>query len=170
MKWITVNYPSASLQKYQLVDNNATKVVLKYNPLQQSVRISSDEKQRLFFIEKTGGIWNNKFVFKNEYGVVIGRFTFDKSYNHAGHVEMDGQKYHYSIRNSPVPELLIYEHDVAFPLVHCDLITIAKEPLTHNRAADEEYEACLLLGLGWYYFLSGSSKAVAMEYSNVSAI
>jgi len=162
MKWITVNYPSASVQKYQLVDDNITKVILKYNQQQQTARISCEEKQRLFFIEKAGGLWNNKFVFKNEYGVELGRFTFDKSYSHTGNIEIEGRKYHYAIRNK---ELVIYDRNISSPIVICDLASSFDSPsisLTNNKDGEHEHDACLLLGLCWYFFFSGR-KENAME-------
>lgn len=169
MKWITVNYPSASVQKYQLVDDNVTKVVLKYNQQQQTARITCEEKQRLFFIEKAGGLWNNKFVFKNEYGVELGKFTFDKSYSHTGNIEIEGRKYHYAIRNK---ELVIFDRDISSPVVICDLASSFESPnisLTSNKEGEHEHDACLLLGLCWYFFLSGRT-ANTLQFSESLAV
>ena len=169
MKWITVNHPSTSIQRLQLTDGHSTKVVLKYNHLQQSARISSEEKQRLFFIEKTGGIWNHKFVFKNEYGVVVGWYTFEKSYNHSGNIEIGGKKYHYAIRHKPSSELVIYEHDISLPLVVCDLALPPTDQNNSSEITDQEFDACLLLGSCWYFFLSGEEPV--FEYSsNLSVV
>ena len=54
MKWVYVNQPSAYIRKYQLTEGEDAKLIIKYNLDQQSVRISSEENHRLFFINKTG--------------------------------------------------------------------------------------------------------------------
>jgi len=52
MKWVLVNHASPSVQKYHLVDGVEKKAELKYNLLQQSVRVSNDDSQRVFFLSE----------------------------------------------------------------------------------------------------------------------
>ncbi|AEW00859.1 hypothetical protein Niako_4601 [Niastella koreensis GR20-10] len=52
MKWVYVNQPSVYIRKYQLTEGDNTKLVIKYNLDQQSVRISSEENHRLFLSTK----------------------------------------------------------------------------------------------------------------------
>ena len=87
MKWVFVNQFSPSIKKYQLTEGDNIKLVLKYNPEQRSVRVSGEESHRLFFIDKTG-LWHNKTILKNEYGVEIGRLSYDKM-QHIGAIEID---------------------------------------------------------------------------------
>jgi hypothetical protein len=139
MKWLSVNYPSPSVHKYQLAEGTSEKLVLKYNLEQQSARVSNSDSQRLFFFEKVGGLWNNRINVKNEYGVEIGRLVFDKNYR-AGVVEIENKKYHYRVENSSI---ILYEHDLSMPNMTCDFA------LTNGNDPAVEY-TCLLLGLCWY--------------------
>jgi len=118
MKWVLVNHASPSVQKYHLVDGVEKKAELKYNLLQQTVRVSNDDSQRVFFLERSG-FWNNKTIFKNEYGLEIGKMTFEKGF-HAGAIEIDGNKFHYTIEDNPEQHLIIYD-DHMQPLLTCDL-------------------------------------------------
>jgi hypothetical protein len=150
MKWIPVLHTSASVQKYALADGVANKVELKYHEDQQSIRIGSEKQQRLFFIERAG-LWNNKIIFKNEYGVEVGKLSL--AYSYSGHIELEHRKYHYIIRHTPSPELVLYENSPSNPLAVCDLPS-ADEQTTVSRQlkdAGSEY-ACLLLALFWYLF------------------
>jgi hypothetical protein len=139
MKWIMVKHASPSVQKYHLVEGSANKAVLKYNMLQQSVRVSNDTTQRVFFLERTG-FWNNKTIFKNEYGLEIGKMSFEKGF-HAGTIEVDSAKYHYVIQDAPAQTLVIYD-DLSTPILTCDLSGAGYKP-------DQDLSS-LLLGLCWY--------------------
>lgn len=148
MKWVYVNQPSVYIKKYQLTEGDDTKLVMKYNLDQQSVRISSEETHRLFFIDKTG-LWHNKTILKNEYGVEIGRFSFDKAHG-TGLIEMEGKKYHYTFQNNS--ELVVFEQTPSLPLAVCDLSSAPSfTSLAAHKYSNEE-SACFLLGICWYLF------------------
>src|SRR5688572_30353852 len=125
MKWVMVKHASPSVQKYQLVEGASQKAVLKYNLLQQSVRVSNDNVQRVFFLERSG-FWNNKTIFKNEYGLEIGKMSFEKGF-HSGTIEVDGNKYHYSIQENAAQELVIY-NELSQPVLTCDLSASGYKP------------------------------------------
>ena len=149
MKWVLVNQYSPSIKKYQLTEGDEIKLVLKYSPEQQSVRISSEENHRLFFIDKTG-LWHNKTILKNEYGVEIGRLSFDKT-QHIGAIEIEGKKYFYTFENNK-KQLVVFEHSISLPLAVCDL---SQAPSFTSLSADKyssEECTCFLLGLCWYLF------------------
>jgi hypothetical protein len=139
MKWVMVKHASPSVQKYHLVEGASQKAVLKYNLLQQSVRVSNDDTQRVFFLERSG-FWNNKTIFKNEYGLEIGKMSFEKGF-HAGTLEVDGNKYHYVIQNNESQELVIYD-ELSRPILSCELSAAGYKP-------DQDLSS-LLLGLYWY--------------------
>ncbi|HEY8893510.1 MAG TPA: hypothetical protein VIM79_01800 [Niastella sp.] len=148
MKWVYVNQPSAYIRKYELTEGEDTKLVIKYNLDQQTVRISSEENHRLFFIDKTG-LWHNKTILKNEYGVEIGRLAMDKVHG-TGIIEMEGKKYNYTIQNGS--QLVVFEHTVSAPLAVCDMTAAPSfTSLAANKYSNEEY-ACFLLGICWYLF------------------
>ena len=140
MKWVYVNQPSVYIRKYQLTEGSDTKLVIKYNLDQQSVRISSEENHRLFFIDKTG-LWHNKTILKNEYGVEIGRLAIDKVHG-TGIIEIEGKKYYYTLQNNS--QLVVFEHTVTMPLAVCDM---AEAPsfasLSANKYSNEEFLVAL---------------------------
>lgn len=143
MKWVMVKHASPSVQKYHLFEGVAQKAVLKYNLLQQSVRVSNDDTQRVFFLERSG-FWNNKTIFKNEYGLEIGKMSFEKGF-HAGAIEVDSNKYHYVIEDNPTQQVVIYD-ELSNPVLTCDLSAAGYKP--------EQDLSSLLLGLCWYLFPS----------------
>src|SRR5882762_5514541 len=146
MKWISVNNPLASIKKYHLMRENAVELVLKYNPLQRSGRISRGGEQRVFFIEQTG-FWGNKIIFENEYGVEIGKLFVDKTQHNAGSIEMAQQKYQYSLPDNKHTAIEIYDNNIVPAHFSCDLQL--DERRDARSSVGEEY-ACLLLGLCWY--------------------
>lgn len=148
MKWVYVNQPSVYIRKYNLTEGDKTKLVIKYNLEQQSVRISSEENHRLFFIDKTG-LWHNRTILKNEYGVEIGRLAIDKVHG-TGIIEIEGKKYYYTLQNNS--QLVVFEHTVTMPLAVCDMTEAPSfASLLSNKYSNEEY-ACFLLGISWYLF------------------
>jgi hypothetical protein len=164
MKWVYVNQPSAYIRKYQLTEGNDIKLVIKYNLNQQSVRISSEENHRLFFIDKTG-LWHNKTILKNEYGVEIGRLAFDKVHG-AGIIEMEGKKYYYTLQNNS--QLIIFEHTVSKPLAVCDMNEAPSlASLSANKYSNEEY-ACFLLGICRYLFPLTAAEQVEIPGATVA--
>lgn len=157
MKWVMVKHASPSVQKYHLLEGVSKKAVLKYNLLQQSVRVSNDNTQRVFFLERTG-FWNNKTIFKNEYGVEIGKMSFEKGF-HAGTIEVDGNKYHYVIQDHPSQELVIYD-DLSQPVLTCDLSAAGYKP-------DQDLGS-LLLGLCWYLYPAAGQQNPPRVYSSLT--
>jgi hypothetical protein len=143
MKWVMVKHASPTVQKYHLLEGVAKKVELKYNLLQQSVRVSNDDTQRVFFLERSG-FWNNKTIFKNEYGLEIGKMSFEKGF-HSGSIEVDGNKYHYVINDNPSQQLVISDES-SNPILTCDLSASGYKP-------DQDLSS-LLLGLCWYAYPS----------------
>jgi hypothetical protein len=166
MKWVFVNQSSAYIKKYQLTEGESTRLILKYNLEQQSVRISSEDNHRLFFINKTG-LWHNKTVLKNEYGVEIGRLSFDKMH-YTGVIEIEGKKYHYTFENNSQKQLVIFEHTVTTPLVVCDLSSAPSfTSLSPDKYSSEEY-TCFLLGLCWYLFPLSSTEHLEFTGATVA--
>jgi hypothetical protein len=124
------------------------KVELKYNLLQQSVRVSNDDTQRVFFLERSG-FWNNKTIFKNEYGLEIGKMSFEKGF-HAGNIEVDGNKFPYIIEAYPTQQLLVFDEHSPNPILTCDLSA-------SGYKADQDLSS-LLLGLCWSVYPSSENQ------------
>jgi hypothetical protein len=145
-----------SLHEFHLVDNHHIKEVLRYNPLQQSARISYGNYHRLFFVEQTG-FRNSTVRLRNEYGLTVGTLFFEKGHdNHECMLEIEGKKYQCIYHSQPSAELAIYEQNSLRPLVTCSVQAIdwvVSESFIRNQSARGEY-ASLLLGLCWYLHLS----------------
>ncbi len=150
MKWSMVSNPSDSLHVFHLVEGNAVKEKLLYNPLQQSARISCQGKQRLFFIEQNI-FRNNHCVIKNEYGIDIGKFSSDQQHSRGGTIEVDNKKFDYRLENTPGAELAIYNKEMIKPIITCGLNAGQDKSVATIKQSIHEY-ACLLLGLCWYLF------------------
>lgn len=153
MNWEVVSNTRSSLQEYRLIDNNDCKLVIKYNPLHQSARITSGNHHRLFYLESAGSL-SGKTIFRNEYGTQTGTLLHNKFQPKEGTVVIDSKKYQYYLQNSPSPELIIFENDLQNPVATCtipsdsssaqDFFSISSEAIDNN---------CYLLGLSWYLSL-----------------
>jgi hypothetical protein len=147
-----------SLHEFHLIDNQGIKEVLRYNPLQQSARISYQGYQRLFFVEQIG-FRTGHMKLKNEYGVTIGTLLFEKGHeNHESMLEVDGRRFQCVYHNKPAAELAIYDygHNSLRPAIACDVQAIdwiVTESFMRQDPARREY-ASVLLGLCWYLHLS----------------
>lgn len=162
MKWVMANHKK-TLQEYHLTEQDDTKAIVKYNPVQRSARITIGDKHRLFFIESAGSL-TGKYIFKNEYGMEIGMMSNDR-WGKEGSVIIESKKYIYKIQNSPLAELAIYDNSTNKLLVSCGLATgingtsLSLAQQTNN--ADSNY---LLLGLCWFLFLPVAKESI-VEYA-----
>ena len=137
MKWIRASRPTDILGVFHLMEGEETREVLRYNPLLQSVRISSGNEHRLFFI-KPGGA-GKRFHFTNEYGFAVGKLALSDTDTGDGTIEVGEHGFHYRLFRDPAPELAIYTPLQLLPALTCQLLHWKKETL-------QEY-AGLLLGL-----------------------
>jgi len=150
MNWEVINNQRSSLQEYRLIDNNDCKVIIKYNPLHQSARVTCGNHHRLFFLESAGSL-SGKTIFKNEYGMEIGNLVHNKFHPMDGSVMIDSKKYQYQLLNNPSPELVIYETDIHHLLASCSIQSAIKNSFSDNSATIDNN--CYLLGLCWYLLL-----------------
>jgi hypothetical protein len=172
MKWILISHPSAAVRVFNLIEGDTILEVMRYNPSQQSARISCQGRQRLFFIEQSG-FRNNHLIFKNEYGFATGKFFFDNRLNPGGTIEIEEKKLHYTLISNPAQELVIYEQDSLKPLAACSLKTAGDGqvavPYNNNKETIHEY-ACLLLGLCWYSLFKPAAKETSIDYNAAFAL
>jgi hypothetical protein len=166
-----ISTPGRSLHEFHLIDNHHIKEILRYNPLQQSVRISYGNYHRLFFIEQAG-FRNSTIRLKNEYGLSTGNLFFEKGQdNHECMLEIEGKKYQCIYHSQPTAELAVYEQHSLRPLITCGVQgvnCIVSESFIRNQPARGEY-ASILLGLCWYLYLSSPAVAQALpQLENLS--
>jgi hypothetical protein len=161
---------SGSLHEFHLVDNQNIKEILRYNPLQQSTRISYGGYRRVFFVEQTG-FWNNHISLKNEYGITVGTLFFEKGHeHHECLLEIEGGKYQCVYHNGPEAQLSIYGRNSLKPLIECTVKSIdwiVNESFVREEAPRREY-ASLLLGLCWYLHLSAVPVSNPVPSLNLS--
>ncbi len=151
MNWEVVTNDRSSLQEYRLIDHNECKVIVKYNPLHRSARITSGTHHRLFYLESAGSL-SGKTIFKNEYGMETGNLVHDKFHPQEGSVVIDNKKYKYLLQTNSLPEMIIYENDHQQPIATCTLDTPSpNNNYSVNTSAIDNN--CFLLGLCWYLFL-----------------
>jgi hypothetical protein len=134
-------------------------MILKYNPVHRSARISCGGNHKLFFIESAGAL-TGKYIFRNEYDMEIGHMNYDKWFGKEGSVTIETKKYNYQISDSHTPALVINEGNSALSLINCELND--GEPLAaQNSSVENNF---LLLGLCWYLYLPVAKKS-RVEYA-----
>lgn len=104
------------------------------------------------------GFRKNKVVLCNEYGVRIGWLSHDSK---SDTIELNHEIFHYSTRNNPLPELVIYRDDINSPSVVCGIDVHsegAPVKLSNGRLLPRASYSSLLLALGWYVMLPEVSK------------
>lgn len=163
MKWVMINNKRNVLEEYRLTEDGDVKAVVKYNPLQRSVRITVGDIHRLFFIENTGSL-SGKYIFKNEYGMEMGMMN-NHVWGKEGTVEIASKKYIYIINNNPPAELSVHDAATKKLLLSCNLATsingTSLSLTSQNNTAGSNY---LLLGLCWFLGQSVAKQNI-VEYA-----
>src|SRR5438552_1537240 len=118
MQWKLIKAFEEGLKEYHLVKDANDIILLKYNSLQQSVRITSKGEHLSFFMERTG-FPGTRIIFKNGYGIELGKCTFNRRHDN-GHTETDNRLYRYIISGTDPAKVTIYEQDEQQLLVVCD--------------------------------------------------
>ncbi|MEO6550813.1 MAG: hypothetical protein ABIN94_22615 [Ferruginibacter sp.] len=167
MNWEVISNDRSSLKEYRMIDNNECKVVIKYNPIHHSARITIGNHHRLFFLESAGSL-SGKTIFKNEYGMEIGNLQNDKPSFREGSLVINSEKYLYRLKNGTSPQLSVFEKNVYEPIATCG-IPENKNSGTKPTSAITEFadNCCYLLGLCWYISLP-SVKENEPEHSSVA--
>ncbi|MBD0287520.1 MAG: hypothetical protein ICV84_10835 [Flavisolibacter sp.] len=109
---------------------------LKYGVDAQSLRLTYS-RQRLFFLEP-GGLFHNKVLIKNEYGLTIGEHHISHKDYQSGSLYVQEAKFHYHKEN----DTLIIVNKQNQILADCTITIL-------NELGDNEFTA-LLFGLTWF--------------------
>ena len=156
MIWKKISNQHSTLQEYRLTDTSDTKLILKYNPLHRSARVTFENNHRLFFLESAGSM-SGKTIFKNEYGMETGNLIIGTSYN-KGSLLIDSKEFLYNIKDN---SLTIYERDMKRTLVICNF------QINNNAAAsglNNTDITCYAIGICWYLYLL-SNKELNNKYA-----
>ncbi len=159
MKWEILN-TRGNEEGYALTHEDKVLLRLYYHPFTTSARIEYAHEQRVFLVRKEG-ILRNRTVLCNEYGIRIG--SLGKGQDNGGVLQINGERFHFKVRNAPLAELVISKEEDPEPLFTCGLNTRSGEPdveLKHHPAAIETSHY-LLMALCWYLFLPVAKENVA---------
>jgi hypothetical protein len=164
MKWETVTSAIGG-SVYALWNNGRKLVTLVFNPSSNVVRIESVLEKRLFKIRKEGFL-KNKTVLRNEYGVMICQTGWE---NNEEFIELNNERFFYSIENTEEPSVTIYKESKDQPLAVCELKVEEKDILIDlsgkNKSLREDTKNSLLMTLCWYLFqpVKSAKKELPLE-------
>lgn len=168
MRWETVNSTN-NHEIYYLYKNDKKILTLSINPFSNSARVECEKQKRVFLIRKEG-FRRNKTVLRNEYGMKIGELGQENKVNF---IDVNDERFFYSIENNPQAELVLYKETKEKPFVTCGLSTKKVsniDPIGMENAAvkfskdkilSDTAHPGLLMALCWYMFLPVAKENVA---------
>lgn len=115
MKWISIKQASKN-ELYELWDNTKKILSLALNSDLNTARVEQQETKRMFMIERTGFL-KSKTVVRNEYGVTVGAFGAEKGNQLEEFVDIDNERYYYTLSQNLDQELVIYKGEKKQPLI-----------------------------------------------------
>ncbi len=98
---------------------------------------------------------------RNEYGIKIGELGQD---NNVNFIDVNDERFFYSIENNPLAELVLYKETKERPFVSCGLSTKngnAAVKFSKDKILSETAHPGLLMALCWYMFLPVAKENVA---------
>lgn len=149
MKWETFT-STIGQTVYTLCNNGKKLVTLVFNSSSNAARIEYADEKRVFLI-RDEGFRKNKTVLRNEYGIRIGHTG---SENNENFIELNNQRYFYSVDDKQQPAVTIYKESIDHPLAVCKLDIqddlLAKSGI--KKPLQQKTLYSLLLGLCLYLF------------------
>lgn len=136
---------------YELAKDNLRLLSLAFDPSTQTARVDCEETKRAFRIEKQGFL-KSRIVLKNEYGINIGELNYEKPGSKDGYIDMHGERFFYTIRDTDHQELVIYQATIEEPLLCCNLSN-ERHAGEHQKKNLADVYSHLLMALGWFLFL-----------------
>jgi hypothetical protein len=159
MKWVSVNNGTSS-ENFELWESDKKLAVISFSNTTRIARIVSSLGKRLFFFEKKGFL-TPKAIFKNEYGIKMGKLELGKPGAQNGHLEIEDKKYHYIFNENNSGELKVYNESMEETLITCNF-PIASGSSKIKSFLDTKLPS-LLLVLCWYSFQNKAGDQQAME-------
>jgi hypothetical protein len=142
LEWLPLRIED-EIEIYELWSGLKKLMVFTINHREHIARIESENSRRNFHIDKEGFLLN-KTILKNEYGVRIGQISHELLFKNEGIVELNEERFSYSIQNNPLTELIIYKKSKKEPLLVCSLKTKNENTFVHF-SKNEENTSCLVL-------------------------
>ncbi len=150
MRWETVTSTSNN-EVYHLYKDDKKILTLAFNPFSNSARVECEKQKRVFLVRKEGFL-RNKIVLRNEYGIKIGELGHDKE----NFIDVNEERFYYTIRNNPLAELVLYKESEDRPFVTCGMSTKEGDTavtFTKDKKLSDTTHPGLLMALCWYMFL-----------------
>lgn len=161
MKWVNVNN-SASTENFELWDDDKKLAVISFSNTTRIARMASNLGKRLFFFEKKGFL-TPKAIFKNEYGIKMGKLELEKPGAQKGYLEIEDKKYRYVFNENNNGELNVYNETMSKTLISCNFpVSSATVPGKTPSFIDTKLPS-LLLVLCWYSFQPKKANIQVME-------
>ena len=146
MNWETVK--SGLGQKVYALWNNGRKLLtLAFNSGSNFVKIEYGNEKRAFIL-RYEGIFHNKMVMRNEYGIRLGQVSAESNENF---INLNDEKFFYTITEGTEPMLVIYKESKDEPIAVCSL-KLDNEKATASSVRSSATTHSLLLALCWYLF------------------
>lgn len=158
MRWETTTSASGH-EVYQLFKDDKKILTLSFNPFSNTARVECDKEKRVFLIRKEG-FRRNKTVVRNEYGIKIGELGHE---NKEEFIDVNNERFYYSIQNNPLAELVLYKESKDRPLVACNLKSnegSTSVEFKKDQALLDSTHPGLLMALCWYMFLPVAKENV----------
>ena len=163
MKWAYVKN-SGTADYYTLLNNNIPVLEMKYNHHTDTARVNYKEEKRAFMIHRNDDI-KNRVCLQNEYGFNIGFLAYENLSEHEGIVEMENEKYRFTVGSYTPPKFSVYNESSITPLASVEIARGTSIPdSTNNRLFEKSFlHAALLLVLCWYLYLPVKSGVPVLE-------
>lgn len=145
MKWETVS-STIGHSVYALWNNGKKLITLVFHSSSNAARIDYEDEKRVYLI-RDEGFRKSKTVLRTEYGIRIGYAGVE---NNERFIEVNDERYFYSLNNSREPAVTIYKESKDQPLAICGLDVRSSDLLARvgaKRFLPEKALYSLLLGL-----------------------
>lgn len=154
MQWVNVNKEKEN-NAYELWYNEKKVMSLSFSAATQIARLETGPEKRLFFVEKKGFFQKKRSVLKNEYGVKLGQLHSDNNAAEEGSIEMDGNKYSYTVNDNNEVSLALSDETGSErkPFLRCNItgvIDSAAALVQRSISFHDSKLPLLLMTLCWY--------------------
>ncbi|MBP6024775.1 hypothetical protein [Ferruginibacter sp.] len=160
MKWVSVNNGTSN-ENFELWEADKKLAVISFSNTTRIARIVSNLGKRLFFFEKKG-LLTPKAVFKNEYGIKMGKLELEKPGAQNGYLEIEEKKYRYVFNANNNGELNVYNETMSETLITCNFPAPSNSVSKNSSFLDTKLSSLLLI-LCWYSFQPKNTHTQVME-------
>ncbi len=161
MKWVSVNNGTSN-EIFELWEADKKLAVISFSNTTRIARIASNLGKRLFFFEKRG-LLTPKAIFRNEYGIKMGKLELESPGAQKGFLEIEDKKYRYVFNENNNGELNVYNETMSETLITCNFPAAITGGSSKSRSFLDSKIPSLLLVLCWYTFQPKKAKAKVME-------